>query len=50
MFGSRLKGTDPIVIPEADLSLWDVLVEVVVAHAPGLKGTDGLLDDRPSNI
>lgn len=50
MFRCRLECTDPVVIPEADLSLWNALVEVVVAHAPGLESTDSLLDDGPSDI
>ena len=50
MLRGGLNGPDAVVFPQADLGLGDVLVEVVVALAPVLKGVDGLLYDRASNI
>jgi hypothetical protein len=50
MFGSRLNLPDAVVVTKPDLSFWHTKVEVVVAHPPVLKGTDGLLDDRLPDI
>jgi hypothetical protein len=45
VFCSGFKGFDAVVVPQADLSLRDIFVEMVVVDAPVFKCRDGSDDE-----